>query len=259
MSKVNRSGKHETRAQDYVVNKILCVFTLAFLLILGLVSVSRMMSRATSFVGAFKAMPYLTAGFALLTVACVVWAIIAKVKGVDTSYRLITGKHLAFVFGFAALCAFLLWQVFTKGMLTFLYVMIPAVAVLYIIFYTYPRDFFAVAATSGIGALAVWMISAIRNIGMYPAVLLAAVILAIAALVLCVVFTAKAQKNGGKLFGALVFDSTALYPLLYATYALVAAAIIAAFVLGYAALYFAAFGLVAYLVIVGIYYTVRQI
>jgi len=258
LSKVNRS-KQDTRAQDYVVNKLLCVFTLAFLLILGLVFVSRLMSRATSFVGAFKSMPYIAAGFGVLTVACAVWGIISKVKGVDTSYRLVTGKHLAFVFGFAALCALLLALVFTKGMLTFLYVMIPAVAVLYIVFYTYPRDFFAVAATSGIGALAVWMISAIKNIGMYPVLLIVAVALALIVLVLLAVFTAIAQKNGGKLFGALVFDSAALYPLLYATYALVAAAIVAAFILGYAALYYAAFGLVAYLVIIGIYYTVRQI
>ena len=256
MSKANRSDK---RAQDYVVNKLLCVFTLAFLLILGLMNISRMMSRADSYVSAFTAMPYIAAVFAVLTVLCIVWAIIAKAKGVDTSYRLLTGKHFAFVFAFCTLCAALLALSFNKGMLTFLYVLIPVVAVLYIIFYSYPRDFFVVATTSCLGAIAVWVLATLKTGGLYPTLLYAFAALALVVLVAAVVLTVIAQVKGGKLFGANFFDSKALYALLYVTYALVLAAIAAAFILGNSVLYFAAFGLVGYLVVVGICYTVRQI
>lgn len=257
MSKVNRSEKQANRAQDYIVNKMLCVFTLAFLLILGLMNVSRMMSRADSYVLAFKSMPYIAAGFALVAVGCVVWALIARAKNVDTRYRLLTGKHLAIVFAFCALCAGVLAYAFTKETLTFLYVFIPTVAVLFIIFYSYPRDFFAIAASSGLGAIAVW---AIAKLGMESPVLMITVfVVSVLALLFRFVCTVIAQKNGGKLFGSELFASNALYALMYVTYVLVLAALIAILVLGPAALYYAAFGLVGYLVLVGIYYTVRQI
>ena len=238
------------------MNKLLSVFTLAFLLILGLVFINRLMSRAPSFVSAFKAMPWIAAGFGVLTVVCAVLALVKKSKD---EYKLFTAKNFAFVFGFTALCATLLACAFTKNTLTFLYVLIPSVAVLYIIFYTYPRDYFTVAAVSGIGAIAVWAIDSLNSIGMYPVLLLAVLVLGVAAAVLLTVGTVIAQKNGGKLFGKQLFDSLALYPLLYVTYALVAVALVAAFVLGSVALYPAAFGLVGYLVAIGIYYTVRQI
>lgn len=256
MSKANRSDK---RAQDYVVNKILCVFTLAFLLILGLMNVSRMMSRANSYVLAFKAMPYIAAGFALLTIGCAVWALIAKKKGIDTQYRLFTGAHFTVVFAFCALCTALLAMAFNKGTLTFLYVMIPAVAVLYIVFYSYPRDFFAIASSSGIGAIAVWVIASLKTGGLYPALMLAVFAFSVIALAIRLICTVIAQKNGGKLFGKDMLASDARYALMYVTYALVLAALTVALVLGNAALYYAAFGLVGYLVLVGIYYTLRQI
>jgi len=256
LSKTNHT---DTRAQDYVANKLLSVFTIAFLLILGLVYVSRLMSRAPSFVSTFKAMPWIAAGFGVLTVVCAVIAIIQATKGVKHEYRLCTAKHFAFVFGFTALCALLLARAFTKNTLTFLYVLIPTVAVLYIIFYTYPRDFFTVAAASGIGAITVWALESLNSIGMYPILLFALLILSVLVVVLLIVGTAIAQKKDGKLFGKQIFDSLTLYPLLYLTYALVAAALIATFLLGSAVLYIAAFGLVGYLVAIGIYYTVRQI
>jgi len=256
LSKANRSDK---RAQDYVVNKLLCVFTLAFLLILGLMNVSRMMSRADSYVSAFTAMPYITAAFAVLTVLCIIWAIVAKAKGVDTSFRLITGKHFAFVFGFCTLCAALLSFSFNKGMLTFLYVLIPAVAVLYIIFYSYPRDFFVIAMVSCLGAIAVWVLAVLKTNGLYPVLFYVCNTLASIALIAAIILTAIAQVSSGKLFGVNFFDSKALYALLYVTYALVLAAVNVAAAFGTAVLYFAAFGLVGYLVVVGICYTVRQI
>lgn len=259
MSKANRSDKRASRAQDYVVNKLLCVFTIAFLLILGLMNVSRMMSRADSFVAMFRIMPYLAIGFGVLTVGSIVWALIAKGKGVDTSYRLITGKHFAYIFAFCTLCAALLAFSFNKEMLTFLYVLIPVVAVLYIIFYSYPRDFFFIALSACLGAIAVWVLAGLKTGALYPALLTLLSAFSLVIWLVAVVLTIMAHKNSGKLFGKEVFASNALYALMYVTYALVLAAVAAAVLFGNAVLYYAAFGLVGYLVLVGIFYTVRQI
>lgn len=259
MSKANRSDKRASRAQDYVVNKLLCVFTIAFLLVLGLMNVSRMMSRADSFVAMFRAMPYLVVAFGVLTVLSIVWAVVEKVKAVDTSYRLITGKHFAYIFAFCTLCAALLAFSFNKDMLTFLYVLIPVVAVLYIVFYSYPRDFFLIAVSACLGAIAVWVLAGLKTGALYLTLLYVLSALALLVWLVAVVLTISAHKNGGKVFGKDFFSANALYALMYVTYALVLAAVAVAVLLGNTVLYYAAFGLVGYLVLVGIFYTVRQI
>ncbi len=258
MSKPNRSEKRDTRAQDYVVNKLLCVFTLAFLLILGLVYVSNLMESAPSYVKVFKAMPWIAAGFGVLTVVSVVFAILAKVKAKDNAYRLVTAKHLAFVFGFTALCALALSLAFTKDTLTFLYILIPVVAVLYIIFHTYPREFFAIAALGAVGALAGRVLSSLITVGIYPFFTVLLLVVALILVALLIVGTAVAQKQNGKLFGRQVFDTTALYLLIYLTAILVAANLLVTFFLGRVGYTAATAVLLGYLLSMAAFYTLRK-
>ena len=154
-----------------------------------------------------------------------------------------------------AVCAVVV-RIFDNSGVRFLYTAVPAVAVLALIYYLYQREFFFSAALSALGLLGVKLVprtgmSLVLSYGY--AVALAVIV--VAALVLFRML----QKNEGKLTvkGALVqvLPKNANYALMYVTCVLVAAVVAAAAVLGGLAVLYGV--LVAWLLILAVYYTVR--
>ncbi len=248
----------ETVKKDYVTNKLLLVFTLAFALLLLFMNIGRMMKSTATYMTAWNIAKIASGISCALVLAGIVMLIVEKVKGLDTKYKLLSGKNITVAAAIIALCSTALSLVFSSSMLMLLYVFVPAIVVLYIVYYSYQRDFFMIALSSILSGAAIWLlISDIVNSA-------DSLILAIAALVILVlaVITVVAQVRGGKikLFGRelTVFRDGAKFALVYLTYILSLMLLVAAFLAADLAIYFI-FGLVGYILLIGVYYTVKLI
>ena len=154
-----------------------------------------------------------------------------------------------------AVCAVVI-AVFRASGIQFLYIAVPAVAVLALIYYLYQREFFFAAVLSALGLLGVKVVP--YHFG-FPAIAYGyAVVLGVALVGAVVVFRVM-QAAGGKLRlkgnWVEVLPKSANYALLYVTCGVVAAVVIAALLLGGLAVLYGV--LVAWLLILAVYYTVR--
>ena len=154
-----------------------------------------------------------------------------------------------------AACAVVV-RIFDVSGVKFLYIAVPVVAVLALIYYLYQREFFVSAVFCALGLLGIKLLPRVRGaslVGYAYAVALAVLLVA------AVVLFRMMQKSQGKLTvkGApvQVFPKGANYALLYVTCALVAVVAIAAVMMGALTLLYGV--LVAWLLILAVYYTVR--
>lgn len=250
-----------TRQKDYITNKLLSVFTLAFIMIFVLMFIGRRMRRADMYYTMFfKGMGVMAAIFAVLMIAGIIFAIVAKKKGINMEYRLFSGKNIAAVSGFIAVCFGALAVSYNEETLALLYVAVAAATVLYIVYHSYVREYFITAATGGIGAIGVWLICRALNGGMgqskYP--ILATIVYVLAAAVL--ILTAIANANGGMVGKMRMYDKENVkYWAVYVAAILVIAALTLALVLGGGAMYAYVLTLLAYVVLTGIIFTVQMI
>ena len=162
---------------------------------------------------------------------------------------------LTLVFLALAVCAVVV-RLFDNSGIKFLYLAVPAVAVLALIYYLYQREFFFSALLSALGLLGVKLLPRIGGasvVGYGYAVALAVVLAA------ALVVFRMLQKNQGKLAlkGKLtrILPKNANYALLYVTCGVVAAVSVAAVVLGGLTVLYGV--LVAWLLILAVYHTVR--
>lgn len=248
------------REKDFITNKLLSVFTLAFVMIFVLMYIGRRMRRADMYYTMFfKGMGVMAAIFAVLMVAGIVYAIVANKKGIDTRFKLFSGKNIAVVSGFIALCFGALAVSYNPETLKFLYVMVAAVTLLYIVYHSYPREYFTVCAAAGFGAVGVWLIcnALTGGVGGTHFPILAAILYVLELAV--IVLTAVIQSKGGKLGNAVVYGENAKYWVIYLAAALVIAALTLALVLSGAGMYIYTFALLGYALVVGVVYTVKMI
>ena len=261
MSKENKKVSQENLKQDYATNKLLCAFTIAFVMILGVMYFRRQM-RTDTWVTGMNTLKTLSIVLLVATVIFAALAIIFKIKGKDQKYKLVIPKHLAFVCGFATLCFGALSFAYSPNTVNFLYVVIAAVTVLFIVYHTYPRDFFAISLISAFGAIALWVTSTAISGGMGASKLWLIIGFELTVIVLLLAATIIVQANGGKLCRkkkCRLFEKGAKYFLIYAAYALVLALLAATWFMVGAALYHFLFILLAYFVVAGIYYTFKML
>lgn len=154
-----------------------------------------------------------------------------------------------------AVCAVVI-RIFDNSGVKFLYIAVPAVAVLALIYYLYQREFFFSAVLSALGLLGVKLLPRING-GMTTGYAYAVVLAVI--LVVAVVAYRVMQKHQGKLTvkgkPTEILPKNANYALMYVTCALVAVVAIAAVVLGGLTVLYGV--LVAWLLILAVYHTVR--
>ena len=103
MSNGNKKKEPQNRAKDYITNKLLCVFTLAFIMIIALMNVNNMMRRTDTFVAVFHSIGTVAWCMLGVTLLFTVIAIVRHVHGKDDRYRLLSAKNLAVVLGFITL------------------------------------------------------------------------------------------------------------------------------------------------------------
>lgn len=255
---MNRKEQQAQRAkqEDEILNKVLwwivgSVILEMLLLLLNKVYVNYTVEQiefAYSLRGVFQVLAI------VLPICFVVMLAIWLVSRKSGKLTRLTGG-LTLVMLVLAVCAVVV-RIFDNSGVKFLYVAVPAVAVLALIYYLYQREFFFAAVLSALGLLGIKMLPRINGaslVGYGYAVVLAVIL--IAAVVLFYVL----QKNDGKLTikdkPVVVLPKSANYVLLYVTCVVVAAVAVATVVVGSLALLYGV--LVAWLLILAVYYTVR--
>lgn len=250
-NKKNAEEIAKMRKQDYVTNKLLLVFTIAFAFLLFIMSLDNMKSDQLGYLKLVES----TGTYFLISVGVfavgVVWTLIEKfVAKRNTEYKLLTGMHLAIIAFFAMVCLYDLDRNVGNNSAAFtrLYVFVPLVVLLYIVFSSYQLEFFFVSLAAALGGVALWNMKD-YVFGDPTLVLIAAACLIVVAFAV----TVLSQKNVLKLF-----PEDTKYIRMYISYALMLVLLATAFLFAGISMYLF-YVAVAYFVIAGVYYTIKLI
>lgn len=256
--------KADKRREEYTANRILAVFTYAFLLILGLMAAYRSYTNIDTMFVTRTVLYVIAALGAAGVIAGIVW----EYAGEKREYKLLCGRNIALAAAILAVCAFCGAYFGTAGV-RMMYVFVPIVSALILVYYLYPRDFFFNALVCACGALTMWYIS--NNVAygfVWTNVFYfgRAMILSTGALVLLACYavcTKFLAKSGGVVVlrgrETEVLPRNAKFSLGYITAAFVAVCILAGLICGATAAYYLVFAVVAYLFILTVYYTVKML
>jgi hypothetical protein len=146
MVKKSKSPKND----EYITNSVLGIFALAFILIVGLMVTYRGFARVETIRSTITIVYGFSIVAAVLAAAGMVWEYIASKKGANTKSRFVSGRNLAVASASAAICAFVAGRFFVDGIKA-LYIVIPAVSVLALIYFIYSTEFFVIAAMASLG------------------------------------------------------------------------------------------------------------
>lgn len=251
------AGKKPDQKNDYITNKVLTVFTLCLVGVLGLMFLSGMLGSSSR----------VMLGIQILNVGKYVGLVIALVgayllyrerkQKIDTSEKLICGRSVI-ILGIFVFVMFLLLYRYAGSAFKAFYVILPAFAFMYLIYYSYQREFFVVAMDCVIGAALAYLVNTVSFGGTLGYGLLA---LAIVLALVQIVLVQRVKKAGGKLTcmgreQAFKFSKNAYTMMTLG--AVVLAAVTAIGLFTSSAL--AAVGLAAALFVVsGVYYTVKLV
>ena len=256
-------AKRSDNRQDYITNNILLSILFAALGVGGLMVLHRYIRQAQYFLTAYTVVKILALVGLAGMVASGIWWYVQRKKHGESPRRYINGVHLfclsavlagsmAFVYALTALF-------FTYNTaIAFLYAAIPALAVLYLVFYSYPREFFFIALFCCIGAGLTWLMGQLLSeINWGHAIFFAAAAVALAAIGLAVVL--HGRQNDGRVLGRDVFGGQAGYGKMLLALAIMVVSVVAACILGPVAAYYLLFFLLGCLFVWVVYYTVRML
>lgn len=130
---------------------------------------------------------------------------------------------------------------------------IPAVAILALVYYLFQREFFIITLASLLGLLGLWMF---RKLGAHPVALYAVLAVIAVVLVAIALLTRQVQNGDGMWKGKRVLSKNASYPMIYITCVIVATLLVIALFAGKLAFYLM-FPAVAWLVVMAVYFTVK--
>lgn len=242
--------------KDYITNKVLVVFSVCLLGVLALMYLNNILSNTT----------HVMAGLRVLTVGKYVGAVIALIgvallvrerqKGIDVSQKLLRGRSVL-IFGVVLAVMFVMLYNYADSAFKACYVLLPAFAFYYLIFYSYQPEFFVVAMDCGVGAVLAYLANTTR-FGGFAYVLLAVAIVAAAAQAVCVL---RVKSAGGKLSvrgqeHAFKFSGHAYIMMLVGAAAL---AVVTALGVLLGSVLLAAGLAAALFVVAGVYYTVKLV
>lgn len=257
MNKKEQLKQQRRRQEDMLLQRALywivgAVVLEALLLLLNRYYVKFTTEEIMVAVGLQTALPVLAVIGLALFVICLALAVRRRRGGKQAG---IFRGLAAFTLMFCVSCA--IARTFYDVGIRFLYVAVPVVAVLALVYYLYQREFFVVAVLSVLGILGVWMSA--RRAGAMVLVCAYAVVL-LAVLVVVLLLGHKLQKTKGVLTvkgkPVALLPKNTNYIMLYVTCGVVAAVVVAALVLGALTLLYGI--LAAWLLIMAVYYTVRM-
>ncbi|MBQ3556745.1 MAG: hypothetical protein IJA11_02985 [Oscillospiraceae bacterium] len=188
-------------------------------------------------------------------VAAAIWCRRASVKSGELAFGPMLLSVSAFALGISGVLIVALYA----AAVDLLCVVVPALAVLVLVYYLYQKEFFLSALCSGVGLLGLWLVR--RGSARMDLVITLYAVVGIVLLAVALVLTLCLKKNGGVLTvkgkaRALFGKQTNYLPvILSCVFGLLALA--ACLVLGNTAAFYLLFGLLAWLLLLLVYYTVK--
>lgn len=247
--------EEKKRREDQALNRVLWWFGGAvvlefFLLLLNRFYINFGPNGATMAFGLARTLRVLAWVGLAAAVGCGVWWWLSRRKG----HRTFLPGALTIVTAALFLCA-LVSSVWTAVGVQFLYLSVPATAVLALIYYLYQREFFLVALQGAIALFAMW--SYRKLIATRPSLTYGLMALcAVGVVALCALAFAL-QRKDGMLGKRCILSKQANYAMLYVAGGVTLCALLTALLLGATAAYWALFLVVAWLFFAAVYYTVR--
>lgn len=138
MSEKNRKKKQE---QDLVTKRIMAIFVVTVLLLWGMSSLYNMMTFGSTFLQGQIVNNVVMAASGLGAVIMLVLYFTSKKRGTLNTERVVNTGFLALCLLVVCACSFILAMDYYNGM-HILYVFLPVVAVLFLVYHVYERQFF---------------------------------------------------------------------------------------------------------------------
>ena len=196
-----KTKKASKLSQEIISNRILLIFSLTFVGIAAIFYINRYYLVPTHTAGIGKTLDIMQYVFLAFTLLACAYRIMRIFKPLDKPQKTISPMMIATVSLIVTLsCRSVLA---TAGASTkFLYVALPATAILYIIFYIYSREFFLSATALAAAAIFFYNIYSLQNAGVYEATrqdMLPLILGGVAVLAVFAFFALVLKKNNGKM------------------------------------------------------------
>lgn len=188
------AAKKPEKKNDYITNRVLTVFTLCMVGVLMLMFLNNMLGSSSKVMLGIQILNF--GKYAGLVIALIGAFLLYRERKqqIDASEKLVNGRSLI-ILGIAVFVMFLLLYRYAGGAFKAFYVLLPAFGFMYLIYYSYQREFFVVAADCVIGAGLAYLVNTVSFGGTMGYVLLAlAVVLAAVQIALVL----RVKKAGGK-------------------------------------------------------------
>lgn len=254
--------KRKPNEKDYITNKVLAVFSLCLAGVLGLMLLYRLVAYGSSYTVGMTTARVLM-GLGILGVLWGAFRMVQEKKSAqDMRFRLVCGKSILYV------CALILISMICVNFLgaqsiKAFYIILPAIAVYYLIFHSYPREFFIIALDCGAAAALLAVVHRALNSTSYQALAYVCVAAALVIAAVQVMLVLRAKKDGhyanvidGK--RELLFTSAHAYTMMLASAAAMVVLVALGAFLGAQIAYYMIFVAVAYLFVTAVYYTVKM-
>lgn len=253
---------HKPNEKDYITNKVLLVFTLCLCGVLALMMLYRLLAYGSSYsTGVIVSRIILGLSIAGMVFGAYMLSRERK-NNTDMRFRLWRGKHVLLVTAVIFVCMLFI-SYFGARAIKPLYIILPAVAVYYLIFHSYPREFFIVSLDCGLAAT---LLLVVRRAFSSTNFVSFAYISVAAALVLAgaqVILLSKIRQRGG-ITGLIdgktekLFTAPHAYPMMFASAAVLLILVALGAFLGAQIAYYMIFVSIGYLFVTAVYYTVKM-
>ncbi|MEA4920282.1 MAG: hypothetical protein VB078_05125 [Clostridiaceae bacterium] len=246
-------------SEDYIANRVMVVFALAIVMLWGLTYLWNAYDVAGTFFAAIKANNILIGVSVLGLAGSIAWSVHDMKKGTFKKESFFNGVMFSFFF-FVLTCSSLLIKYNYIIAKRVLYVLIPGIAILHLVYCSYQREFFSLAMTHSAIAYIIWIIAKTSNPKLDLLMTVAGIVICGVALI--AFFAAKKTKGRLKLgiINMKVFDSRDICPIKVSLiYGLSAVLIAAAYILGAPYAYYILYAVIGFLAVSAVYFTVKLI
>ena len=256
------TAKKQPNEKDYITNKVLAVFSLCLVGVLGLMMLYRVMNvLSTWMLGMTIAKVVCGIGIVIALAGLAKWTSDNKQQR-DTRYSLLRGRSIALVGAVIAVMMFIITVLGVQGIKLF-YVILPAIAVYYLIYHSYPREFFVVALDCGGAAVLLWLARVALDTTNYRSAAwgCAAVAVVLAAIQIALVLRVRKTGCKGPVDGRMteLFTAPHAYPTMIGAGILMAALVVIGVAMGAQVAYYLVFAAFACLFVSAVYYTVKML
>jgi len=260
---MENSKREERRKQeDAALNRALLWFAAAVVLEFLLLLVNKYYINFTTAPESINLAMAFHTGLVVAAVAALLGAAGCAYWGWKRTQKEGKVPFLPVLVGISLLCmgiSAILIRLFYAAAVHLLYLLVPAGAVVALVYYLYQREFFLSVCGMAVGLLGLWLVR--KNAGNYTGVVTLYVALAAILLVVGVVFLFRLKNNGGELVVGgkrlRVLSNRANYVPVLLSWLVGLIAMAVGFLLGGTVAYYLLFVMMAWLFVLLVYYTVK--